>query len=671
MNARQRTARSGQPVSWIRSQAGQAIVIVAFMIVVLVGGIGLAIDAGVGYVQDHAAERAAAAAALSGVVFMPLNFAQASARAQDEASRNGFRNSPPDTVVTPAAVPTSSNSLRVTISKQVGTFFMRVWGIGTFTVTETAIAILLPPLQLGQPGGQLGSPASKLGTPGNYYFLRSEGWTTNRGEGDAYSPNNLTCAVACDSSDVHQLSAQKGTDFGALGGGFSALPSRGGWNFRVLVPSGVAASIEVYNAGFGVDGNCNGPPTDGCAADQQSSHCDNWQLGAPAAPYCNTAPSNYNLHEHDGSFSRSDFSQYTAMMYTVFRMANEYVRTQDTVLTQMKVIPVDARTRWPWSAGGNGTYRRTDGGTITQTFNGDGSPNRMHIFHDWIDVMQYKEPAPDSDMVQCLPGCGTWRNAANNPWLTAGLYRLRVDTMDSNGNIPSAGCCPGASHKAYAVRVTFYSADADHASFNPGHTLCGTCSLGALGDLALFTPFQNSSNSSFNLPIFQLPGDYRGRRINVDVFDPGDINTQNGQLYLALTDPSMPGPCSDGFPLPCPGQPNPLSGGTVTWQAYNLGCERLPPNACGPGRRLSPEGGTSPFEVLAATPSTRDYDNYWLRFEIPVRTDYDPGLDPNNWWWGLRYKTTNAVTSQDTITITLSLQGSPAHLCAPGPPIAC
>src|SRR2546430_11192383 len=54
-----------------RRQTGQAVVLIAFMLVVLIGAIGLAVDGGVGYYYNNLAERAAGAAALSGVVFMP------------------------------------------------------------------------------------------------------------------------------------------------------------------------------------------------------------------------------------------------------------------------------------------------------------------------------------------------------------------------------------------------------------------------------------------------------------------------------------------------------------------------------------------------------------------------------------------------------------------------
>src|ERR1700736_3126016 len=95
--------------AWLsRSNAGQAIVLIAFMMIALLAGVGLAVDAGVGYYYNTAAERAAAAASLAGVIFMPSQFGgsqqgpatdtaiplgsqtDATDRAINEARRNGF-----------------------------------------------------------------------------------------------------------------------------------------------------------------------------------------------------------------------------------------------------------------------------------------------------------------------------------------------------------------------------------------------------------------------------------------------------------------------------------------------------------------------------------------------------------------------------------------------------
>src|SRR5579859_134318 len=63
----------------LRAQSGQAIVLVALMMMAMLAGAGLAIDAQLSFFYASAAERAAAAGALSGVVFLPYSFSAAQA----------------------------------------------------------------------------------------------------------------------------------------------------------------------------------------------------------------------------------------------------------------------------------------------------------------------------------------------------------------------------------------------------------------------------------------------------------------------------------------------------------------------------------------------------------------------------------------------------------------
>src|SRR4029077_6322563 len=125
----------------LRSQLGQGIVVVALASTLLIGGMGLGVDIVVGYFYSVATERAASAAALSGVVFMPDQFSPINAmpvgprndatdRALDEARRNGFDNA--DTVqgiaVIPAVVPGYPNRLQVTVQRTAPVFFMVALG---------------------------------------------------------------------------------------------------------------------------------------------------------------------------------------------------------------------------------------------------------------------------------------------------------------------------------------------------------------------------------------------------------------------------------------------------------------------------------------------------------------------------------------------------------------
>src|SRR6202158_2977603 len=230
-----------------RSQAGQAIVLAALMIIVLFGAVGLAVDGGVGYYYNTMAERAAGAAALSGVVFMPGQLTPAQAiplasgndatdRAIAEAAHNGFSMAganPQNVNVIVSGGPGFDNKLQVTVSRDVPPFLMQLSGIPSSHIQRTAIATSLPPLSLGQPGTQTGSTTAQLGTGGNnYFFMRTEGWSTDRQQGDAFTPNPSGGALGV-SSDLHAISATQGNDTGD-----GSLPNRGGYNYLVNLPNG-------------------------------------------------------------------------------------------------------------------------------------------------------------------------------------------------------------------------------------------------------------------------------------------------------------------------------------------------------------------------------------------------------------------------------------------------
>src|SRR2546428_12623852 len=60
-------AARSRPLS---GRAGQAVVILAIMVTILFGAVGIAVDAAIGYLVGLAAERTAPAAAVSAVVFL-------------------------------------------------------------------------------------------------------------------------------------------------------------------------------------------------------------------------------------------------------------------------------------------------------------------------------------------------------------------------------------------------------------------------------------------------------------------------------------------------------------------------------------------------------------------------------------------------------------------------
>lgn len=613
------------------------------MIVVILGAVGLAVDGGVAYYYSAQAERAAASAALSGVVFMPYQFGPAQAipafsgndasdRAIAAAKRNGFdvADAADSVTVTPAPVPGYDNKLQVTVSRQVNSFFMRFFGLGSYTVSRTAIATYLPPLRLGQPGGQVGSTVSQLGTANNFYFLRTEGWNTNRGEGDGYTPNPNKgggCS-SCPSTDVHQLSAAAGTDTAD-----PSLPYNGGYNYMITVPTGATATIQVYNAAFAPDGNVSGP-----------NYCENWQNSTQ----CSSGGS-YYMHEADCcNFSYGTANTYAAMKYTIFSAPSVFIRSSDTVLSQMLVKPVDASC---WKVAGACTevgYKDVNSGkTIRQRYIGGGAPQNMTAYHAWMDVGGYipdnncapgpcgANYEPESALISYTPGKGPI--GALGP----GTYRMRIDTLEYNGSNPcdnAGNNCNGQSyaHKGLAVRVTD----------GGGVGQCGGCTISALDDMAIYTPISLGGGGAFMLPVFQLPPDYAGQMISADIFDAGDMSG-NGSIYLGFVDPT-----TNALVVEAPGGP--------AANVYDAGFQRsnYPANAALVGSYPNP----NPVEQVVTSGGAYLADNKWYHYDLPIPSTYAPGSNPNNWWWKLQYRTTGAVTATDTITITLNLRGNPAHL---------
>jgi hypothetical protein len=599
----------------------------AIMIILLFGAIGLAVDAAVGYLYAIRASRSAAAAALAGVVFMPDQFDTASAqppgsgndatdRARGEATKNRFTDGIDGVTVTPAKVPGYPNQLQVTVSKRTPLFFMQLFGFSGYSVQRTAIAEYLPPLTIGQPGSHLGATAATLGRSpgGDFWFLRTEGWGTDRGQGDAFTPHPQS------TSDVHAISQDSGTE--VVSPADPSLPSRGGYNYRVTIGAG-GGIVQVYNAAFAPDNGAGGP-----------NYCDNVKSPDPATN-CAPTGSSYWLHEEDG-INFATTRNYATMQYTIFRVPNVFARTDDIKQSQLKVRPIDARN-WNLSPP---TYRDVNAGiTISQTYSGapPGSPPaNMKIYHSWIDAAN-STGAGYGDASS--PSLVQWPTvyAGYAGYLPQGTYRLRVDTLSSDGT-PPPNDLQNVAHKAYAVRVTN----------TDGVTECTTCALSAWTDLCLYTPV---SGTSFALALFQVPPAYRGKTVNIDIWDIGDIGSGT-RIDVDILDPTRD-------PL------DPIAYAAPGIKIYNMGLDRSTAGNQPPGTDIYPLGwqpDPTRASFIATDAGVYHSDNQWFRIVLPIPGSYSPSADPNTWWWSLRYRSAVGTTAVDTVTFAIGLKGSPSRL---------
>ena len=608
----------------LRSQLGHGIVVVALASTVLMGGMGLGIDIVVGYFYSVATERAAAAAALSGVVFMPDQFSpidamppgsrnDATDRALDEARRNGFDNA--DTaqgiVVTPAVVPGHPNRLQVTVQRTAPVFFMVALGFRPYLVKKTAVAAYLPPISLGEPGSQVGTALGDLGRS-RFVFMRTEGWGADRGFGDAYTPSPLNPpATGGASDDVHQISYGNGTEVMD-----PSVSDRGGYNFRITIPAGLPGGvIQLYNAAYAPDGF-------GAAA----NFCDNSNQD-PALRTCSIG--GITWYHEDDDIDMTAPPNYPAMRYSLYRVNNPFIRSSDILLSQMTVYPIDASN---WSSRSNqylimgGTNQ---GRRVTQRYSA-GLPTNMLIYHNWIDVATYTG-SQDGGLVS-LQQMAAFSTYDQNGVLVPGVYRLRVDTMDNNGR--SFTSLNAVGKKGYAARAV-------NGDIN--RTNCNSCLVAAWDDMCFFVPFDAGSGGSFTMNLFRLTRDYAGLTVTIDLWDVGDLFSTDGTVAINVLDPSAAVASS----------PLGINIYDLGERRSNLASRRYTVLASAASNRLA-------SFVAQDTRIGQSADNQWIHLEIPIPSSYNPPLGQD--WWRLQYITGPGTVTYDTVTVAVGLKGGPVHL---------
>ncbi len=196
-----------------RRSQGQVLVLFAVGIFVLTGTVALVIDVTWYWANTLKVQRAADAAALAGVIYLPGDVAKGVTTSRGEATKNGYTNgTQPITcqnssirtvVVTPTQDTANARRMNVTVSAPVPTFFMRIFGIDCIQATRRAKAEFVLPVPMGSPENYYGinelqrnakstlpvpdaSGAGNLAPKGFWGGVFTKG--ANRANGDAFSP---------------------------------------------------------------------------------------------------------------------------------------------------------------------------------------------------------------------------------------------------------------------------------------------------------------------------------------------------------------------------------------------------------------------------------------------------------------------------------------------------
>ena len=225
-----RTQRAAPVPSSRRRSRGQVIVIFAGAMLAFMGLMAIVIDVSWYWANTLRVQRAADAAALAGVVWLPNLYSSADTTARAEAKKNGYEAGVNGTTISTSKDPANDRKLIVTISAPVPSFFARVVGIQSFQVTRTSKAEFILPVAMGSPEnyygvfGQVRDATFTGTTPGSTTFspptaAPTPTWVTPT-NADALLDDNLYAVSHATNNEMQMWST-----FNFTNGGSPKIPS--------------------------------------------------------------------------------------------------------------------------------------------------------------------------------------------------------------------------------------------------------------------------------------------------------------------------------------------------------------------------------------------------------------------------------------------------------------
>lgn len=220
------------------TERGYIIASTALLLIPLMIFAAFAVDVGGWYAEADRAQRAADAAALSGVVKMP-DFVAATATARATALENGYDHSDPDVNV--VVERRGSQGLHVQIETKGESYFGKVV-LDEIDIDRFATAEYILPVPLGNPGSSLGSGIGPTGVPGaprENLLLALNSYCQGYQNGDPFGvgwQGNRTCGDPGDI--VNSRYDADGYDFiiDLTGPDDMAAPVTGAWDVQIFEP---------------------------------------------------------------------------------------------------------------------------------------------------------------------------------------------------------------------------------------------------------------------------------------------------------------------------------------------------------------------------------------------------------------------------------------------------
>lgn len=171
-----------------RREEGYVLVMTALMLLGLMVMAAFTIDVGLWYSRANRLQRAADAAALAGVTYMP-NLTEAYAVAMDTAKKNGFDSSDLQLNVVPASVAGAPRRLKVTLTDTNVPAIFGSMLMDHISITRSGTAEYVSQVPVGSPLNAIGTgeqPGYLPGGGAQNFYLAVGGYCTAKEDGDRF-----------------------------------------------------------------------------------------------------------------------------------------------------------------------------------------------------------------------------------------------------------------------------------------------------------------------------------------------------------------------------------------------------------------------------------------------------------------------------------------------------
>lgn len=588
---------------------GQVLVVFVMAIFVVMGMVAIVIDVTWYWTNSLRVQRAADAAALAGVVYLPGDVPRATAAALAESTKNGYTNTAPNppatcptgaTCIYPNQDPANPRRMQVRISTPVGTFFMRVFGITSITAARNSEAEYVLPVPMGSPQnyygvyGRLRTPSNPTGTQ----MTLSDGSTpTNQG----FWGTMISQGATLTNGDIFLAKYNYDASGSPTTTANTNYKPSTYYDYGIeMAPGSTGGSVRIFDPVF-------------CATDTDGGFGtgDRWFSGTSATSAF------YDLYDTNNTpyDLTDDFLVATA------RATADAVGVSGTFFRRVRAA--DSTLFSPASSAPSGVP------TCTQGASGITSSDPRYYHNRW-----YQLPFQPGKSMYGFDDSG-------NP--APRVYRLRTTSTDPaspNDQDSSNG------HNSFSIEAQATGTDPNVYGY---------------GTMEAFSPLPQAQASTFFLA--QIAAVHAGKTVTIDLWDPGDTGSLSANLEILE-------PVTNSALTPCAGASACWLPTKFSYTAERLGtggssCNSLTGNLV--TSVTTNTGGTSRFNGCWLHITIKLAAGY--NAPIPDASQWPPDLPASArgpGWWRIRYNMgSGSGNAFDLTTWQVGIRGNPVHLLVP------